>query len=82
MEIIKNYDYGGITLSCGFCIINPDFVQTILLAVVGTLTSYLLSKILISYDKQKLEEAPVWCLFFILLINGFVKYFIVNKYEI
>lgn len=51
MEIIKNYHYGGIILSCGFCIINPDFVQTILLAVVGTLTSYLLSKILKSYEK-------------------------------
>lgn len=53
MDIFKNYHYGGITLSCGFCIINPDFIQTICLAIVGTLTSYLLSKILKKYEEQK-----------------------------
>lgn len=46
------YFLGGTTLSCTYSLFQPELLKTVILAIVGTLTSYACSKLLAVLKKR------------------------------
>lgn len=42
----RNWFMGGMLLSCSYSLLQADVLKTVLLAVIGTLTSYLFGRLL------------------------------------
>lgn len=42
----RHFFWGGISLSCGYSLMQPAWIDTVLLAVTGTLVSFLTSRLL------------------------------------
>ncbi|MBA5792714.1 hypothetical protein H1R17_01590 [Flavobacterium sp. xlx-214] len=49
----KSYYMGGVMLSCGYSVLYAQAIQTIVLAVLGTLVSYLVSRLMKRWDERK-----------------------------
>ena len=47
----RSWFMGGMLLSCSYSLLQADVFKTVLLAVIGTLTSYLCGKLLVLASK-------------------------------